>query len=290
MISILKNPYNTPQAQRMLGQLRFINHQPERLLAEAIATFLHRSASSEEQKWIDRIESLRQEMAASSEKIPVIDYGVHRDSPSGATVERGVAQICRAAATSPLWGPLMFGLIRQFEPNTCLELGTSLGISAAYQGAALELNRSGRLVTLEGAPAVADLAARNFARLGIHRIETIPGRFQDTLDGVLARLGSIDFAFIDGHHDEHATQVYFEKILPYLTTKAVVVFDDVSWTPGMRLAWERIIENSNIATALDMSKVGICILDRSRRNTSKSRISWHPRMWQRAAARIMYAS
>ena len=290
MTGILRNPYNTSQAREVLQKLRLSAQQPERLLASAIATFLDRSASPEEQVWIDRIESLRRELAKSSGKISVIDYGLPRDSPLGTSVERGVAQICQAAATPRLWGPLMFGLIRQFKPTNCLELGTSLGISASYQGAALELNRSGTLVTLEGAPAVAEMATGNFRRLGINRIETVPGRFQDTLDGVLSQLGSVDFAFIDGHHDQNATQAYFNQILPYLTTSAVVVFDDVSWSPGMRTAWETITENSNITTALDLSKVGICLLDRSRPNSYKSRLSWHPSLWQRAAARIMYAS
>jgi predicted O-methyltransferase YrrM len=290
MTSILKNPYNTTRARVVVRRLRLSNRPSDQLLAQAVATFLDKPVLSEEQAWIDRIESLRHELTKSSEKVSVIDYGLTQDGSSGTPEERSVAQICRAAATPPLWGPLMFGLIRQFKPNNCLELGTSLGISAAYQGAALELNRSGRLLTLEGAPALADLANKNFQQLGINRVESVAGRFQDTLDGALARLGSVDFAFIDGHHDQHATQVYFEQILPYLTTNAVVVFDDVSWSSGMRLAWETITQNRDITTALDLSKVGICLLDRSQSDPSKSRLAWHPSRWQKAVARIVFAS
>jgi predicted O-methyltransferase YrrM len=291
MHSVLKNPYNTARAQNVMRQLRGSKQPSDRLLAEALATFLNRSVSREEETWVDRIEALRRQLAHSPDKISVIDFGLPRDGAPGTAVDRGVAQICRAAATPPLWGPLMFGLIRQFKPTTCLELGTSLGISAAYLGAALELNGGGTLTTLEGAPAVAELAAKNLKQLGIHRVETVVGRFQDTLAGVLTRIGSVDFAFIDGHHDEHATQQYFEQILPHLSPNAVVAFDDISWSSGMQAAWKAITGNNQVRTAVDLSKVGICLLDRNNEvRDHKSLLAWQPSRWQRAVARIAFAS
>ena len=71
----------------------------------------------------------------------------------------------------------------------------------------------------------------------------------------------IDYAFIDGHHDEKATIVYFESFVPSLSDKALIVFDDISWTKGMRQAWDRIIENENIKFSVDLRKIGICLID-----------------------------
>src|SRR5438067_9426533 len=111
-----------------MQQLRGSREPCDQLLGEALATFLSRSVSRDEQAWIDRIEVLRRRLENSPDKISVIDYGLPRDGAPGTAVERGVAQICKAAATPRLWGTLQFGLIRQFKPAVCLELGTSLGI------------------------------------------------------------------------------------------------------------------------------------------------------------------
>ena len=288
---MLKNPYNTSRARNVLESLRLSGQSQDQLLVAAVKTFLERSASKEEQAWVDRIESLRKQLSESTDKVKVIEWGIHKDMPPGSTVDRDVSQVCKAAATPPLWGMLMFALVRQFKPSVCLEMGTSLGISAAYQGAALTLNGKGKLVTMEGAPGLAELAAKNWRQLGISCVEVVPGRFQETLPPTLDQLGSIDFAFIDGHHEEKATLDYFEQILPYLSNNAVVVFDDIAWSAGMRAAWSGITSNSNVRTSLDLSKAGICLLDRGNASSApKARLAWEPSRWQRAVARIGFAS
>ena len=65
-------------------------------------------------------------------------------------------------------------------------MGTAVGISAAYQAAALALNGRGTFTTLEGAEPLADIARDNLRRLGLGMVEVVVGRFEDTLDAVLA--------------------------------------------------------------------------------------------------------
>jgi predicted O-methyltransferase YrrM len=43
----------------------------------------------------------------------------------------------------------------------------------------------------------------------------------------------LDFAFIDGHHDERATVAYFQQMKPSLSPGAVVLFYDIKWSSGM---------------------------------------------------------
>jgi predicted O-methyltransferase YrrM len=290
MIRVLKNPYNTAKVRTVLHQLRQSERPQDQLLAGAVATFLTRSASPEESAWIERIKSLRNQLMHSTEKLAIVDWGLPRDAAVGTTVDRHVSTICRAASTPPLWGLLMFALIRHFKPATCLELGTSLGISAAYQSVALELNGYGKMVSMEGAPTLADVARRNLRQLGVSRAKVIAGRFQDTLEGVLARLGSIDFVFIDGHHDGHATQTYFRQILPYVTSKAVVVLDDITYSSDMRIAWHAIVEDKSIVTAVDLAKWGICLLDRDAKPPAfKLKLISRPSLWQKAVARVAFA-
>src|SRR5690606_1008609 len=119
-------------------------------------------------------------------------------------------------------------LIRNLKPEKALELGTCIGMSAAYQCAAMAENGSGRLITLEGGENYAKLARSHLELAGLHNFEIVLGRFQDTLDDVLAREQPFQFMYNDGHHDGDAVLAYFEQTLPYCSVGGVMLFDDIS--------------------------------------------------------------
>ncbi|APW59893.1 O-methyltransferase [Paludisphaera borealis] len=253
--------------QRELSRLRTRDTPASSAIADALHAVLTKTVSSEERRWIDRIEAIRRELRASTQPLQFMDYGAGSPAENrnaeemyeGKEVTIGIAEAC-AASKPPLWCLLLFMLIRKMRPAHCLELGTNLGVSAAYLSAALQLNGSGELVTLEGARSKADLAARNFLRLGLSRVSVVVGRFQDKLDEVLTRQDRIDFAFIDGHHDEHATVDYFRKIIPFARKDTVLVFDDIAWSAGMKRAWRTISTDKRILFAVDLGLVGLCVV------------------------------
>jgi predicted O-methyltransferase YrrM len=142
-------------------------------------------------------------------------------------------------------------------------MGTAVGVSAAYQATALRLNRHGSLVTIEGATSLADIARNNFQQLDLDTVETVVGRFQDVLTAVLTNRQPVDYVFVDGHHDEQATQTYFEQILPFLAEKALLVFDDITWSEGMRRAWNTLAQDRQVGVAVDLGPVGLCVIDNS---------------------------
>ena len=238
------------------------------LLAKALRETVGNKTSTEENSWIEKIELLRHELSASQEKIIFTDFGA--GSPDlqlcdgemyqGRTATSTVGAICRGGSTPYFWSLFLFKLIREVRPRVCLELGTSLGLSAAYQGAALKLNRQGTLVSLEGAETLAFLAKRNSQKLGLDNIRVMIGRFQDTLDDALQQTGELDWIFIDGHHDEKATLAYFEKIFPFLSEQAVLVFDDISWSRGMKRAWKAIETDDRVMISLNLTKLGVCVV------------------------------
>jgi len=136
-----------------------------------------------------------------------------------------------------------------------------LGISASFQAAALKLNAMGKIVTLEGADVLASLAERHFQTLGLDNANVVIGRFQDTLDEVLNAYKPVDYAFIDGHHDEKATLAYFEQIMPSLSQQTVLVFDDISWSEGMKRTWRTIMADERVKISIDLQQMGICVID-----------------------------
>ena len=241
-----------------------------RFVAQVLLQTLQNDATPEEKAWLIKIESLRKKLKSSRDEITIVDYGAAKadrnstGEPNGRSkiVTRTVGTVCRKAGTPYFWGFFLFKLIREFKPSVCLELGTSLGISASFQAAALKLNQSGKLVTLEGAKSLASLAQRNFHSLGLDNVSVITGRFQDTLDGVLNDYAPVNYAFIDGHHDEKATLAYFQQIVPFLSNSAILVFDDISWSRGMKRAWENIEMDNRIKLSLNLWHMGIGILDR----------------------------
>jgi len=226
-----------------------------RSIARAIEATLDGRLTPEEAERIHGIEALRTELLASTDPV---------DSAAGRGEDAAtVGEVCRKASKPHRWAFLLFRIIRERRPETCVELGTCLGVSAAYAAAALELNGAGSLVTLEGSAARAARATRNLERLRVGAARGVTGLFQDTLGPVLEQGGDVDYAFIDGHHREDATLSYFDQIAAHAAPGAVVVLDDVAWSEGMKRAWESVRTRDLVAASIDLFVMGICVIGRS---------------------------
>jgi predicted O-methyltransferase YrrM len=270
VMKVLKGKVSRIRATRETSRLFYKSSGTEKLLGNVLYETLRSSITISEKDWIRKIETLRENLNTSKDQILVADYGAGKSNlgltqdemNKGRLESRIVGDICRAASKPYLWCLLLFKLIRNFKPTNCLELGTCLGISASYQAAGLKLNGSGHLITLEGASALASLATKHFDEFGLNTIASvIVGRFNDTLGRVLNEQRHIDYAFIDGHHDEAATISYFNQIMQYVLKKAVLVFDDINWSEGMKTAWETIIRDERLKICVNLRQIGICIID-----------------------------
>lgn len=223
-----------------------------------------------DREWFVRVEALRARLAGSTEPVRLVDYGAGspdsvrtvEEMQRGVIHDSSVGELCRRASKSPFWARLLFAVVREYRPQHGIELGTCRAVSASYQGGALRLSGTGgTLRTLEGADVLAAKSRQNLSEVGLDGVvSVVPGRFDQTLDGVLHELGSIDYAFIDGHHDERATLAYFHQLLPVLSSGALQVFDDIRWSAGMKRAWQTVCAGPRVAVSLDLRVVGICLL------------------------------
>jgi len=256
-------------ARRKLAQLEPSSAECTAIKAALLGT-LNGVRTAEEQAWINRIEARRIGLNSSKEEVTVTDYGAVKryvrlsaeEMYRGTLVRKTIGSVSRQLSKSPFWSFVLFRLIRELKPRTCLELGTALGISGSYQAASLKLNCVGTLVTLEGAAPFAAIAEAGFQFLKLNNTLVVPGRFQDTLSQVLRQHAPIDYAFIDGHHDGAATQEYFEQIAGAAAETAIFVLDDISWSRGMKQAWRYIISDERTRISFDLGGIGICILSR----------------------------
>lgn len=158
------------------------------------------------------------------------------------------------------WAAILFRLLREFRPNVGFELGTCVGVSGAYHAAAMKLNQTGHLVTFEVHDAKIEIARANFESLGLDNVDIVEGPFQETLEQELVKRAPVDYVFIDGQHEEKATIDYFHMSLPHISDKAVFVFDDINWSDGMKRAWKVIRDHPRTKVAVDLHRIGICLV------------------------------
>lgn len=213
--------------------------------------------NDQERQWIESLEEVRNSILNSTDTIE--DWG-H---------EEPVAELAMSSQPCCL---LLFGFVRQFQPQQALELGASVGMSAMYQAAALESNGAGELTTIEASEPRADIAASNFDRVGLTNVDVVCGRFHDQLQDVLEEQGSVDLAYIDGHHEGSATIEYFDEIAPYLSHDAPVIFDDTDWSDDMAAAWEMLCKDDRLDPIVESSGYGIALAGGSRGRTQPQRI------------------
>lgn len=238
--------------QKEIERLAGLQNPQAQRLKEAIEKTLNLPLTPEEKFEMDQIERLRCKLNTNLQTVGTA-------SQISSPLQNLTMAQTSLSSKSKLWAFLLYNLIRTFQPRSCLELGTNVGISAAYQGLALEFNGKGKLVTVEGDPGRAACACKHWEKLNIANIHVVVGKFQEILVEVAERHAPIDYAFIDGHHDRDATLRYFDILLPHLAKQAVVIFDDINWSPGMQEAWAKIQTNQRVQLFSDLYVLGICL-------------------------------
>lgn len=199
-----------------------------------------------------RVEGLRKKLLQDQALLTVDDFGA--GSVTGATKQRTVASIAKNAAKPAKLGQLLFRMVRYYQPKTIVELGTSLGITTAYLSLA---KPDARLITMEGATAVAAIARQNFRNLELQNCLLTEGNFDTTLATVVRGLSAVDFAFIDGNHRQEPTERYFRELLPKVNNDSILIFDDIHWSREMEAAWETIKSDPAVRCSVDLFFIGI---------------------------------
>lgn len=199
-----------------------------------------------------RIENLRKMMRYNETTVVVKDLGA--GSRVAKSSERKVKDIARGSLKPKKYGQLLFRMADYYGAENIIELGTSLGITTAYLASARE---GSRVITLEGADAIAAQAVDNFNSLQLRNIELIKGNFDDTLSLALKAVDKVDLAFIDGNHAYQPTVHYYRQLLPSLHDESVLVFDDIHWSADMEKAWDEIKRDERVTLSIDLFFIGI---------------------------------
>ena len=117
------------------------------------------------------IENIRKERISDKTKREVLDLGA--GSIALTSKVRRVCDIVKYTSVPPKYGKLLFNLASEFGKSGIVEFGTAAGISTMYLATAV---KDSEVITMEGCPALSELAADNFRKAGLTNITQKIGR------------------------------------------------------------------------------------------------------------------
>jgi len=201
-----------------------------------------------------QVNELRRLLQNNLSVIEVHDFGAGAGNHKYTEKLKSVASLFKNNSIRTKYGELLYRLVDHFKPGYILELGTSLGISTAYQALAAP---NATFITAEGCSGIAEKANENFQLLKLNNIQIEIGNFDTLLESILEKLPRIDFAFIDGNHRKEPTIRYFQHCLKKSHNDTVLIFDDIHWSPDMNEAWDYISQHESVTLSLDLFQFGI---------------------------------
>lgn len=164
-----------------------------------------------------------------------------------------VGKIVQKSSINKKYGKLLYGLVKFFNPETILEIGTSVGISTAFIAQAAP---NANFKTIEGISQKIEIAKKISSKLNL-KPEFIHGNFNHMLASVLEKYQTLDFVFFDGNHTKEATLNYFNQCVAKTDNNSVFIFDDIHWSEDMENAWECIKQNKNVTLSVDLFRLGL---------------------------------
>lgn len=204
-----------------------------------------------------KIESLRKKLLTNDTIIEVEDFG------AGSAVipfkNRVVKDIAASSLKKKKYAQLLFRIAKYYQAKTIVELGTSFGITTCYLASA---NADLKIITLEGAHNIANIALENFQEMKLTNVELLEGNFEKTLSLLNDKIENIDLLFVDGNHRRKATLEYFDLFLKKSTEQSIFIFDDIHWSGEMEEAWELIQQHDSVTMTIDLFFVGLVFFNK----------------------------
>jgi predicted O-methyltransferase YrrM len=194
----------------------------------------------------------RKELLQNKSTIEVTDFGVGSRVFKSNT--RQIAQIAKTAGISSKRAQLLYRIVHYFQPDSILEIGTSLGLATA----ALSLgNPKASITTLEGCPETAKQAQLQLQKFNCNNVNSIVTEFNSYLKTNNLKPESYQLIYFDGNHSKKATLEYFELLLPTVTNETVWIFDDIHWSEEMEEAWGIIKNHPKVTVSIDTFQWGL---------------------------------
>jgi predicted O-methyltransferase YrrM len=199
----------------------------------------------EDESW-KKIEKERKARYGSSRKIDSTDPG------AGSRQNTTAGEVFRSSVSPERKCRFIAKTARFLHAEYILELGTSAGISTAYLASA----KPKEITTIEGRPEAYEEAIKTFENLGIDNIHAIQGMFDQVLQSPELDKG-FDLIYIDGDHSLEGTMRYVNWAMEHITSKGMIILDDIYWSEHMTEAWEQCSTDKRVSLSLDLYQLGV---------------------------------
>jgi predicted O-methyltransferase YrrM len=226
-------------------QYEFVTKFTSRILCE----------SRNPNKDLNKIEEIRNFLLKDNRKIHVNDLGAGSGVDSN---DRRISSITRTSSCPAHYCKLLYCIVKNMQPLTIVEFGTSFGISAMTMSLA---SPGSKIITIEGCEKTAGIARDNFNTLNIQNIRQLTGSFDVHLPGIISEMEPPYIAFIDGNHRYEPTIRYFDQMALKADNQSIVIIDDIHWSKEMEDSWKHICRHPKASVTIDLFRMGIVMLN-----------------------------
>lgn len=198
------------------------------------------------------LKNYRKSLLQNKNTIEVTDFGA--GSRVFKSNKRAVNKIAQTAGITPKRAELLFRITKYFQPESILEIGTSLGLATS----ALALgNIKAKITTLEGCENTLAQCQSQLQKFNINNVDCVNTEFSSFLNNQQPTTNNRQLIYFDGNHSKTATLTYFELLLPSVTNETVWIFDDIHWSNDMEEAWEIIKNHPKVTVTIDTFQWGM---------------------------------
>ena len=198
------------------------------------------------------LKNYRKSLLQNKNTIEVTDFGAGSRVFKSNT--RQIAKIAKTAGITPKRAELLFRITKYFQPESILEIGTSLGLATS----ALALgNPDTKITTLEGCKNTLHQCQSQLQKFNINNVDCVNTEFSSFLNNLQPTTNTRQLIYFDGNHSKTATLTYFELLLPSVTNETVWIFDDIHWSADMEEAWEIIKNHPKVTVTIDTFQWGM---------------------------------
>jgi predicted O-methyltransferase YrrM len=199
----------------------------------------------------EELKKLRNTLLQDKSQIFVEDFGA--GSKVFKTGNRSINNIVKTGISTLKQSEILYKLVNFLNPETIVELGTSIGLNTLYL---IKANKKASVYSIEGSAALSQYA-KQLAIKQRANCKFVEGKFDEQLPVILNEIKQLDFLYVDGNHTYGSTINYFNSAFKKANSNSVFVFDDIYWSKEMTKAWNEIKRNPSVTLSIDTFNFGI---------------------------------
>jgi len=166
--------------------------------------------------------------------------------------KRKIADITKHGISPIKQSEMLSKLVNYLKMETCVELGTSVGLNALYLA-----STGAEVHTIEGCKDLYEFAKKLNQQPHFEKLHHHLGLFDDVLPILLTQSSSPLFIYIDGNHTYEATLRYVNWCIEHANAETVIALDDIYWNAQMTKAWQEVRQLDAVTISIDLYHTGL---------------------------------